>query len=404
MADTNKVALAVAKETVAGTKETTNYLNVPFNSSSDLGLTPEYVQSVQINTDRAPGENLQVGQSVEGGFDLDLQATSNPAQTGGGPIADMYGAAIGSDVPVDNTAIYDFENSSITVATNSLTGTTTDAFDALPSGSLIYIKDENGLTGVCEAASVSAATDTITTRGCPDFTGTATTSVYAGDMHTSGTDDVSYSLHREYQDVTQHEYFQGMRVNTATLSASAESIVTSNFGFMGTNHQYAQTNTAAKAATQPAYDGAMTSASVNVLVGPVGGSAFSLGTNGNFVTDLTLDIAANMRERNALGQITPVGIGQGTIEVTGSLTCYFADASLVDLVLAGTISSIGISVDCGTTAYGFFIPAAVFTQGSPAVSGQNEDVLVELAFTAQRSNNATGASVISMASFPYQYV
>jgi len=149
----------------------------------------------------------------------------------------------------------------------------------------------------------------------------------------------------------------------------------------------------------------MSSVGTSVTVQPLGSAAFSLGANGNFVTDLSVDIGANMRERRALGSVAPVGLGQGTIEATGSLTCYFADRSMVELVLSGQQCSMSIVVDNGTSAYGVYLPAVVFTQGSPSISGQNEDVLVEMSFNSQKAIGlpAGEEQVISIGSFPYTY-
>jgi len=243
MADTNKVELSVVKETTPGTKETAEYLNVPFNSSTDLGLTPEYVQSTQINSNRASGENIQVGQTVEGGFDLDIQNTSNSDSDSGAaapnPIDEMLGAVIGSDAPVDGTANYDVDESALTVAsgtTGAVTGATANLTGGLALNDLVYAY--NPTTGLSSVASCRDASGTIAFRCLPAFATHASNSIVGGFTHRAGSDDVSFSIHREYTDVSQHEFLTGMRVNTFSLSSGADSIVTGNLGFLGTGHEY----------------------------------------------------------------------------------------------------------------------------------------------------------------------
>ena len=62
MSDTNRVQLAAKRETTPGTQETGAFSTVPFNAAADLALTPEYVQSTEIRSDRGAGKNLIVGQ------------------------------------------------------------------------------------------------------------------------------------------------------------------------------------------------------------------------------------------------------------------------------------------------------------------------------------------------------
>jgi len=70
-----------------------------------------------------------------------------------------------------------------------------------------------------------------------------------------------------------------------------------------------------------------------------------------------------MRERNALGQLTPVGIGQGTVNVSGTLNCYFDNKDLAERVLDGTTQGLTLTFDCsqnvgdaGGSALGIYMP------------------------------------------------
>jgi hypothetical protein len=103
----------------------------------------------------------------------------------------------------------------------------------------------------------------------------------------------------------------------------------------------------------------------------------------NFVTEATIEIENNLRERNAVGSLGAVSIGSGEFTVTGVLNTYFDDKSLAEKVVTNTESSFSISFNdnAGNTLV-LDLSRVKFSEGSPEVGSKNEDVMLNLSFQA----------------------
>ena len=400
MSDTNRVQLAAKRESTPGTAETGAFDGVPFNSASDLALTPEYVQSTEIRSDRGAGKNLIVGQSVNGGFESDLQTAAGDSgsvvflQSAIGAADDAAGNIGTSFTASGGDTLTATEGNSGTSLTNSGNDLVTQ-LSGIAAGQMVYIYDTgvDGGDGMYPVTSIFS--QQVIIYGCPAFTANTTATIVVGTTLIQGTEDISFTLAKSYldQDTPLYEYFSGMRVDTASINLSASSLATLAVGFLGETHTFTTSSTHTVNAITS--NGPISSAQL------VGATMFEAdgdvttqfgGGGAGFITDLTIDIAGNLRERNALGRLTPVGIGQGTVNGSGTLTCYFDNRDLADRVLNSTVQSLMLSFDCsqhvsgGGGIIGVYFPEVVFTQGGPEISGQNEDVIINLNFQAQAIN------------------
>jgi len=242
MSDTNRVQISAKRETTPGTQETGAFDAVPFNASADLGLTPEYVQSTQIDATRAPGKNLIVAQSVSGGFEQDLQSET----TGGtaGSYQWLQAAIGGADDVAANIGDEAFgATSALTCSGSSLNNAAGDLATTLgtpASGQMVYIygSDVSGVDGVYPVQSLFS--EALVLRGCPDFASNTTATVQVVTQATQGTEDVSFTLAKSYLDQTTplYEYFSGLRVDTASISLGGGALASLSVGFMGESHEY----------------------------------------------------------------------------------------------------------------------------------------------------------------------
>ena len=396
MSDTNRVQLAAKRETTPGTQETGAFSTVPFNAAADLALTPEYVQSTEIRSDRGAGKNLIVGQSVTGGFEQDLQVASADS----GSLAFLQSAIGAADDVAGNigtsweAAGGDALNVSAGGMASNGGGDLATSMGLSGAGQMLYIYNTgSGADGMYPVSSIF--TENVILEGCPEITSNTTAKIVVGTTLKQGTEDIAFTLAKGYldQDTPLYEYFSGMRVDTASINLSASSLATLAVGFLGETHTFTTSSTHTVNAITS--NGPISSAQL------VGATMFEAdgdvttqfgGGGAGFITDLTIDIAGNLRERNALGRLTPVGIGQGTVNGSGTLTCYFDNRDLADRVLNSTVQSLMLSFDCsqhvsgGGGIIGVYFPEVVFTQGGPEISGQNEDVIINLNFQAQAIN------------------
>ena len=218
------------------------------------------------------------------------------------------------------------------------------------------------------------------------FTGTADAGVLRiGGQLSNGVAQKSFTLERTYSDQTTplYEYLRGMVPGTFSLSASSKSLITSSFGFTGSSQQYVETTRFAAAVDRTATK----SGSFQVLnsssnVGDLSEGGAPIAGN-NFVTEATLEIENNLRERNAVGSLGAVSIGSGEFMVTGTLNTYFDNKTLADKVVNNTLTSISLSFnDTSGNWLVFDMPKVKFSEGSPETGGKNDDVYLNLTYQA----------------------
>ena len=212
----------------------------------------------------------------------------------------------------------------------------------------------------------------------------------------------SYTLEEEFEDHTPvtFQYFRGMVVDTFTLTAEPQSIVTLQFGFSGKDAFFSDSGTPATTPDQlPAVDGAgrvdlattVTFASVDVLnssnnVGRIARDGAAI-TGENFVLEYTIEISNNLRQLNAVGFIGAVDIGVGSFDVSGSLQTYFDNADLARDVISNTETSVDVRFD-DDASHAILIdsPRIKYSEGAPEVPGKDDDVTINLSYQAIRDS------------------
>lgn len=100
---------------------------------------------------------------------------------------------------------------------------------------------------------------------------------------------------------------------------------------------------------------------------------------------LTLQIANNLRGRDAIGTEGNISLGVGTFELTGSMESYFRDNSLIASIITHEDTSISYRVtdDQGNILV-IDLPRLVFASGNANVTAKDTDVMVPLDLRALR--------------------
>ncbi len=118
-----------------------------------------------------------------------------------------------------------------------------------------------------------------------------------------------------------------------------------------------------------------------------GGSPIALLTDVN----LTIDNGAQMVE--VLGAANPVGATPGMSKITGTLTGYITNSTLINKFYNQTSTSISVQVSDGTNTVIFLMSHVVYTGLKKSVSGQGP-VLFQLPFVAlYDSGTATNMTI-----------
>ena len=385
MSDTNRVDLRLKEETTAGTLASGAYEACPYTAASDLGLTPEYITSAEIRADRQVSERKLVSQSVGGGFDFELQ-------TDGGADAFPIDILLKGALQTDSVSTPTGEGAWDTVndlAGNGSTFSGTGLSSIVAGGESAVIVVENTTSGTGDGVYfVANGGASWAIAGTPTFTATGTTRVMALKTFANGVTPQTISIEKAYTDHTTplYEYLSGMNVDTLSLTFGSKAIVTGSVGFVGTGHEYT-TSRSASSGSATTSEGVFSSTNF----GAIREGASSFGAGGvNFVTELSVDISNNLRERAALGSAAPVSIGTGQFNVSGSIKSYFDNKTQAEKVLNSTTTfSLGWHVDNGSSIVAVVVPNVKFTQGNPSVSGANDDVMLDLNWEAAGTTNGT---------------
>lgn len=196
-----------------------------------------------------------------------------------------------------------------------------------------------------------------------------------------GTTQTSYTIEKNMTDVGVFEAFTGMTPSKMSIAIASGSLSTITFSFMG--KQAAMTTSTALPGTPVA------SYNFEIQSG-VTGSSCQVWEGGapltsTFVKSVSLDYDNALRGQDALCSLGYVGMGSGTIALTGSMSIYFADKTIFDKFVANTNTSLIFStMDGSGNGYVFSMPVVNISSYQVTAGGKDADLMAEVQFTALR--------------------
>ena len=97
----------------------------------------------------------------------------------------------------------------------------------------------------------------------------------------------------------------------------------------------------------------------------------------NFVLEATIEINNNLRRQPAVGVFGASGIGVGELSVTGTLSTYFDNDEILQIILTNAETSLDlITQGSDGRSMVFDLPRIKFSGGAPDVPGKNTDVTI----------------------------
>lgn len=197
----------------------------------------------------------------------------------------------------------------------------------------------------------------------------------------------SYSIWREYTDITSTvAQFLGCFVNTLDFEITPGQAITGSFGVLGKAQSMLASHplTPTDAPTNPVFNS--------------GNHVTSQAANGASITAtrIQLQIANNIRARNALGSFSPIGFALGSLDITGTLQTRFEDDTLLDLFLNDTALDLEFTIDDAAgsgNSYAFVLPNIRFTSGPVTPSRRNTDIFAEFGFRAHYGGDSDDYSI-----------
>ncbi len=207
-------------------------------------------------------------------------------------------------------------------------------------------------------------------------------STWSSNILKNGVTQKSFTIEKTFEAGATDQYhrFTGCIANSLKLAIQAKQVVTGSFDFIAKGATTAQaiisgaTYTAAN--SNPVINAAANFASLSM------GSVTS-----PELLSLNLNITNNLRRQAVVGSLDARGIGTGRFEVTGEAVLYFANASLYDLFLAGTASSLSFVIGgASSKKYQFDIANLKFEKVEIVAGGNDQDVMVKASFRGLYDN------------------
>lgn len=362
-ADSNRVLVRYVEETDWGvTPASTAFTEVRLTSES-LAHQKETTSSNELRSDRQRSAILEVSASASGDIQFEFShRTFNDF---------IAGALQGSWTAVSTIQSATFTSTTITLSTTVV--------DSLEQGQWFRVGSAGANNGIFRVA--SKASNVITVEGGTfATTTTVSTAVIRANTCKNGTTRRSFTVEREYDDISKYGKFTGMRANTLALQIEANSIVTGTIGFMGKEGAFsassAATSTNAATTTNPVtatanvgalYEGSFTSALTTAM------------------KSISLSLNNNERLQQAVGSRTAVGIGEGTLDATGSYQAYLADLVILQKFVNHTESLLSFRfVDDAGNVDVVTIESLYLTNSNAPAAGLNQDVMVNADWSARR--------------------
>jgi hypothetical protein len=353
-------------------------------------------ETLQQATSSANSEEIDANRNVKGVFRSSFRANGDiNFEASYASHDDFYEAGLMSAAWTSEVIVEATEN--ITVAASGNTVTVAGTFDNTPAvGSWVRLEGftTNGADIICKVSeSVTPSTTVFTAEGFTfvDEGPTAVTITQLSEIKT-GTTFRSFTIEREHTDLTNiFAQFSGMMVNTTALSVTTDGVITGTFGMLG-QKQISPSPSATFG------DGTNTAVNSNEVFNAVDHVELILEGGASFdITSFDLSVNSNLRERLKVGFGGVFEIGSGVQEVSGGARAYFADNSQVDKYLAFTTTSFAIAIkDTAGNRFIIDVPNVKLTAAPSPSSGQNEDVLVDLTFSAFETADEVGNFTIRM--------
>lgn len=259
---------------------------------------------------------------------------------------------------------------------------------------------DNDFVRILSIAAHTLTLDRVPTGWTADAGTGKTLQVFLGDFLTNASTLRSNTIERQYLDHSPvtYEYLRGQALDKFAVTADASKIATYVKSYVGADGIVQTTRFAgATDIAAPTNDVLNTAANV----GRIGFAGANI-TGPNFVTSAKFDFTNNLRRQMAVGSVGAVGIGNGEFVVSGTLSTYFGDKTVLDKIMNNTLTSFDIRLgrtDVNNQSLVFDFPSIKLSSGSPSVSGKNADVMLAANFQAIR--DATYGYTASIGRFWY---
>lgn len=361
MSDSNLASLAFVKETTFGTSPVAGYRLVRITGES-LITEKESLTSEEIRSDRQVPDLAKVHNQPSGSFEFEMSVLQLQAMVELALQNDFVVFALNANFGFDSTA------QTISAAAGD--------FDALPIGSMIKVSGADaGNNGFHRVVNRAVDGSTITLVAGSLGTDESVVCDVAANSISNGIIRKSSSFEKRIVNSQGQDFFQlfkGLVADTLSLNIESRAISTGSLSFIGTS------GTKSDDSIDP--DGYEDQFAGDILNGT--SNVGTIRTDGQAATEkfktLTLELANNLRGKDAIGEEGNFDIGMGRCLVTGTLNAYFRNNDFLTAVDDHSDLSIDISLtDSAGRLVAIYLPRVKFQNGSNGIEAIDTDVMVD---------------------------
>ncbi len=395
MSSSNLVRIAFIEESTYGvTPGSGNFSTARFISEA-LSGTPETVESAQIRTDRLSSGQIVTGLTVGGTMNFELAKEAQLEAFMSSAMYNTWNAVSSVNVDLE-----------IDAAGKELIRASGDWNSNVVVGDFILLDGfsnaENNVWVQVAQINSTVSLRYIGPEGMVDEVGTGT-SFQRADKLTIGTTKVSYSMCKQFLDLTTKAInYRGMIASSMELNVAFGELINGSFAFSGNDYVTADSAgeimTNARTINVPA-----TSQTLNGSIDMpfLGNGAVGVFDNSTLaIQSVTMSLNNNLTAQNVIGDIAPQDYSAGTAAIEIGLSAYLTDVAwdILGKKLSQEPFQLGFMVRNLNGGYGFYMPAVQVSFEDPASAGQNQDILLDM--SGQAKVGASGESSLTIYRLP----
>jgi len=373
LASSNLYALRYAVEPSFGGTTPTTGLALR-NTGESLSFSIQTTTSQEIRSDRQVTDLVQTSVSASGGYNFELTYNEHDS---------LLEGALMSTWSVYGTLGVGASFTATTMSATAINGTALPITNLSKGQWFKLVAPATANNGkwfrISETTAPSSTVITVSAATPLTVVGTSTSlCTISSSRLSNGVTAKYFALERAHTDITQFFLFKGMTANKLSFNFATGSIATSTLDFMGKD---------AARSTSTAFSTAVTPSTTYDVMNSVSGVGYVLENDtalaGTFIKNISLDIDNAMRGQDAIGVLGNVGVGAGTLTVSGTMEVYLADGTLWGKFRDNTATSLAWNiVDGAGNGYGFVLPRVKFGDAKVNAGGLNQDLMLSIPFTA----------------------
>lgn len=217
----------------------------------------------------------------------------------------------------------------------------------------------------------------------------------AGGIWKVGAEDISYTVTKEFTDLTANQFFHfsGERVQEMNLSFIHGEALKGSFIFAGASVATSSTDLVGTGSVAVATTTRIMNAVSDLSGIEIDGTSFT-----GCIQEITLKLVNNLSPANCIGKDTASDQQLGTAEVSGTIKAYLTNTTIqwyTDKVQNQTQFDIRWLTTDGTAIYEWDMPNCKINSPAPKSDGLNTQVMIEAEFNALYDGTALSNLVIT---------